>query len=91
MKYKLHTIFVIIFSQFLSARMPDAIGYNAVVVSSNEYASNIGLNVLKNGGNAIDAAVAVTIRKQIMKTNVMGNGIFTHARLMHEKVIGQRT
>ncbi|NQU67613.1 MAG: gamma-glutamyltransferase [Candidatus Marinimicrobia bacterium] len=40
------------------ARVPDATGKYGAVTSSNEYASRIGLEVLKNGGNAIDAAIA---------------------------------
>lgn len=36
-----------------------AIGSNGAVVSTQKEASEVGLQVLKNGGNAIDAAVAV--------------------------------
>ncbi|MEM6611973.1 MAG: gamma-glutamyltransferase [Cyanobacteria bacterium P01_C01_bin.72] len=38
---------------------PQAIGRNGVVVSTQQEASKVGLQVLKDGGNAIDAAVAV--------------------------------
>lgn len=38
---------------------PQAIGENGVVVSTQKEASQVGLQVLKDGGNAIDAAVAV--------------------------------
>ena len=41
------------------AKYPDAVRLNRMVVSSNELASQIGIDVLKSGGNAIDAAVAV--------------------------------
>ena len=36
-----------------------AVGRNGVVVSTQQEASEVGLQVLKDGGNAIDAAVAV--------------------------------
>ncbi len=52
-------IIFIIFLQFNFARFPDAVGYNGAVVSSNKYASQVGIDILKNGGNAIDAAVGV--------------------------------
>lgn len=38
---------------------PQAVGSNGVVVSTQQEASSVGLQVLKDGGNAIDAAVAV--------------------------------
>ena len=38
----------------------DATGLNGVVVSSKIQATQIGVDILKRGGNAIDAAVAVT-------------------------------
>ena len=44
---------------FLFSKMPDAISQNGMVVSSNKIASEIGVQILQNGGNAIDAAVAV--------------------------------
>ena len=38
---------------------PQAVGKNGVVVSTQAEASQVGLQVLQDGGNAIDAAVAV--------------------------------
>ena len=34
-------------------------GKNGMVVSTNSYASKVGVDILKKGGSAIDAAVAV--------------------------------
>jgi gamma-glutamyltranspeptidase/glutathione hydrolase len=34
-------------------------GRNGIVVTDQQYASEVGLQILKEGGNAIDAAVAV--------------------------------
>lgn len=36
-----------------------AVGYQAAVVSANEYTSRIGMDILEAGGNAVDAAVAM--------------------------------
>ncbi|MAX12555.1 MAG: gamma-glutamyltransferase [Candidatus Marinimicrobia bacterium] len=43
----------------LFSKMPDAVSQNGMVVSSNAIASQIGAQVLRDGGNAVDAAVAV--------------------------------
>ena len=43
----------------MSYEISNSIGDNGIVVSSKQHATEIGINVLKNGGNAIDAAVAV--------------------------------
>ena len=55
-----HFIGISILLNILFAKFPDAVGYNGMVVSSNEYASNIGIEILKKGGNAIDAAIGVS-------------------------------
>ena len=39
--------------------IPDAIGYNGVVVCSKKDAAQIGIDILKKGGNAIDASIGV--------------------------------
>ncbi|MCH8068081.1 MAG: gamma-glutamyltransferase, partial [Candidatus Marinimicrobia bacterium] len=59
--YFLLIIFILVLSGCCPSgfdEVSSASGNNGVVVSSHSIASEIGLNVLKNGGNAIDAAIA---------------------------------
>ena len=77
-------IIIIIFNYLVSfnstvfyQKHPDAINYNGMVVSSNEYASQIGVDILKNGGNAIDAAIAVNFALSVVfpqAGNIGGGG-----------------
>lgn len=54
------TIFVFVFSNFTQAALQDPIrGKNGMVVTASKIASDVGIDILKKGGNAIDAAVAV--------------------------------
>ena len=76
MNFIKNNIIFIIFS-FLLSKFPDAINYNGMVVSSNKYASDIGVQVLKDGGNAIDAAVAVSFALAVVHPgagNIGGGG-----------------
>jgi gamma-glutamyltranspeptidase/glutathione hydrolase len=53
---------------------------NGMVVSSNHYASQVGADVLKSGGNAIDAAVAVGYALAVTHStagNIGGGGFAT--------------
>ena len=50
---------ILLLLSLLFPKMPDAVNQNGMVVSSNKIASEIGVQILKDGGNAIDAAVAV--------------------------------
>ena len=52
-------IFILIFSFTFPFIASDVVGTNGVVVSSKQIASDIGIDIMKKGGNAIDAAVAV--------------------------------
>ena len=47
---------------------------NGMVASEQELASQIGLNVLKSGGNAVDAAVAIGFAQGVLEPNANGLG-----------------
>ena len=67
---------------------PDAINYNGMVVSSNEYASKIGVNILEKGGNAIDAAIAVSFALSVVypQAGNIGGGGFMIVRDKNGKI-----
>lgn len=55
-----------------------AIGYDAAVVSANEYTSQIGMDILKAGGNAVDAAVAMVFANSLTEPGAtsLGGALF---------------
>ena len=57
----------------LHASRPDVIAQHGMVASSHPLATQIGLDILKNGGNAIDAAIATNAALGLMEPT--GNGI----------------
>jgi len=52
----------------------DATGSNGSVASSSWYASNAGLKILKNGGSAVDAAIAVAYTLGVVEPYTSGIG-----------------
>ncbi len=59
--FRFFIILILLANQFFCTPQGNkaVVGKNGMVVSVDEYASQVGIDILKKGGNAVDAAVAV--------------------------------
>ena len=81
-------IIIIVIASISFAHYPKSMGKNGVVSSSSSHASDIGIQVLKNGGNAVDAAIAVGFALGVTFPNAgnIGGGGFMVIRLSNGEV-----
>ena len=76
--FKYLIIFILIyFSNLSCVRKAPVFGENGMVVSTSRHASQVGIDILKEGGNAVDAAVGVGFALAVTSSsngNIGGGG-----------------
>jgi gamma-glutamyltranspeptidase/glutathione hydrolase len=71
---------LLVSSQLYAASNPAVEAQNGMVVTSQHLASQVGVDILKRGGNAVDAAVAVGYAQAVVNPccgNIGGGGFMT--------------
>src|SRR5437867_1008711 len=71
--------------KFTKAGRPVIMGQNGMVSSGHQLASQAGVNVLRDGGNAVDAALAAAFVMAVVKPEASGPGVDLFALIFMKK------
>ncbi len=80
---------IILADELQDLAVRDAKGMNGVIASANPYATNIGMEIMKKGGNAIDAAVAISFTLGLVEPNASGPGGYG-TMIIHDATTGEQ-